>query len=68
MFHAGTRRRDDGALVTGGGRVVTIVAKGATLEDARAKAYRNVDRVRFEGMHYRRDIGAMTRGAAVGDA
>lgn len=58
VFHAGTRRRDDGALVTGGGRVLTIAALGPTLEMAREKAYRNAERVRFAGAHYRRDIGA----------
>jgi phosphoribosylamine--glycine ligase len=57
VFHAGTRRADDGALVTAGGRVLTVAATGDTLEQARAKAYRNVERIRFEGMHYRRDIG-----------
>ena len=56
-FHAGTSRRDDGTLVTAGGRVLTIVAAGRTLAQAREKAYRNVERVRFQGMHYRRDIG-----------
>jgi phosphoribosylamine--glycine ligase len=44
-------------LVTDGGRVITIVGHGATLAEARATAYRNVERVRFEGMQYRRDIG-----------
>jgi phosphoribosylamine--glycine ligase len=37
--------------------VLTVVATGATMEDARAKAYRNVERIHFEGLHYRRDIG-----------
>ncbi len=44
-------------LVTDGGRVITLVARGATLAEARAMVYRNVGRVRFEGMHYRGDIG-----------
>jgi phosphoribosylamine--glycine ligase len=57
VFHAGTKRRDDGALVTAGGRVLTVVATGATLVEAREKAYRNVERIRFQGVHYRRDIG-----------
>ncbi len=56
-FHAGTRRRDDGTLVTAGGRVLGIVATATTLEKARATAYDNVARLHFEGMHYRRDIG-----------
>ena len=57
VFQAGTARRDDGALVTAGGRVLTVVASGATLAEAREKAYRNVERVRFEGRYFRRDIG-----------
>lgn len=57
VFHAGTRRDEDGRLVTNGGRVLSVVATGATLAAARAKAYRNVERVRFEGVHYRKDIG-----------
>ena len=57
VFQAGTRRRDDGALVTAGGRVLTVAAAGATLAEAREKAYRNVERIRFQGRHYRQDIG-----------
>jgi len=63
VFHAGTKRRDDGALVTAGGRVLTVVATGGTLAEAREKAYRNVERIRFQGVHYRRDIG-VSRGEA----
>jgi phosphoribosylamine--glycine ligase len=58
VFHAGTARREDGAVVTAGGRVLTVAATGPTLEAAREKAYRNVERIRFAGVHYRRDIGA----------
>ena len=57
VFHAGTRRADNGALVTAGGRVLGVTAVGPTLQAARAKAYDNVARIRFEGAHYRRDIG-----------
>ena len=63
VFHAGTKQREDGVVVTAGGRVLTVVATGATLSEAREKAYRNVERIRFQGVHYRRDIGA-TRGEA----
>jgi phosphoribosylamine--glycine ligase len=62
VFHAGTRRADGGALVTAGGRVLTVAASAPTLEAARAKAYRNVERIRFPGMHYRRDIAAAAEG------
>jgi len=57
VFHAGTRRREDGTLVTAGGRVLGVTATGPTLEAARLRAYANVERIHFEGAHYRRDIG-----------
>jgi phosphoribosylamine--glycine ligase len=56
VFHAGTARRD-GRLVTAGGRVLGVTAVGADLPAAVAAAYAGVDRIRFEGMHYRTDIG-----------
>jgi phosphoribosylamine--glycine ligase len=55
-FHAGTAMRD-GALVTAGGRVLTVTATGRTLAEARGTVYDNVPRIRFEGMYYRSDIG-----------
>ena len=54
-FHAGTAAGPDGYL-TAGGRVITLVATGDSLAVARDRVYRNVERVRFEGMMYRRDI------------
>jgi|CXWL01.1.fsa_nt_gi phosphoribosylamine--glycine ligase len=57
VFHAGTARDDHGNLVTNGGRVLGVTALAPTMEEARAKAYANVERVHFDGMHYRRDIG-----------
>lgn len=57
VFHAGTKR-DGQRIVTAGGRVLAVTALGRTVADARAKAYDNVRRIRFEGMHYRRDIAA----------
>ena len=62
VFHAGTARRDDGAFVTNGGRVLAVTALGSTTEAARAKVYDSVRRIRFEGMHYRSDIGAAAEG------
>jgi phosphoribosylamine--glycine ligase len=56
-FHAGTKMTDRG-LVTNGGRVLTIVATGDTVADARRRAYDNVRRVQFADMHYRKDIAA----------
>ncbi len=55
-FHAGTRRRADGALVTAGGRVLGITAVEADLAQARQKAYAAVDQIHFDGMQVRRDI------------
>jgi phosphoribosylamine--glycine ligase len=57
VFHAGTRTTDAG-LVTAGGRVLNVCALGADVTAARARAYEAVDRIRFEGMHFRRDIAA----------
>ena len=60
VFHAGTALEADGGVVTAGGRVLTVTAAGGTLEEARALAYANVDRISFEGAQYRRDIAALT--------
>ncbi|WP_457643625.1 phosphoribosylamine--glycine ligase [Persephonella sp.] len=56
VFHAGTDIRD-GKLVTAGGRVLTVTATGDTLKEAKEKVYRAVEKIHFEGAHYRRDIG-----------
>jgi phosphoribosylamine---glycine ligase len=55
VFHAGTAVKD-GQLVTAGGRVLSVAAYGATLQEAAARAYDAAARISFEGMHYRRDI------------
>ena len=47
----------DGALVTNGGRVLGITATGGALQEALRAAYDAVERIHFEGAHYRRDIG-----------
>ncbi|WP_426746714.1 phosphoribosylamine--glycine ligase [Myxococcus faecalis] len=57
VFIAGAEERG-GALVTSGGRVLTVCARGEDLARARERAYAAVEAVRFEGMHFRRDIGA----------
>lgn len=56
VFHAGTALKD-GKIVTSGGRVLGVTAKGATLKEARANAYEAVKLVEFEGMYMRHDIG-----------
>lgn len=55
-FHAGTRRGANGGFVTAGGRVIHIVAGGATVDEARERAYQGAERVEFEGKFYRSDI------------
>ncbi len=56
VFHAGTRL-ENGVVVTDGGRVLGVTALGATLAAAKARAYEAVERIHFQGMFYRRDIG-----------
>jgi phosphoribosylamine--glycine ligase len=56
VFHAGTQRRD-GQVVTNGGRVLGVTALGRDVTAAVAEAYRAVDRIHWDGMHCRRDIG-----------
>ncbi len=65
VFHAGTKVEDEGRVVTNGGRVLTVVASGASLAEARAKAYRNVQRIHFTQAQYRRDIAAPSENARV---
>lgn len=55
IFHAGTLK-DDKGLWSIGGRVIAATATGANLEDAVAKAYKGMDTIKFEGMHFRKDI------------
>jgi phosphoribosylamine---glycine ligase len=57
VFHAGTARRGE-ALVSAGGRVLNVTALGATVTEARDRAYRAAERIEFPGGHYRRDIAA----------
>jgi len=56
ILHAGTRRRDDGVVVSAGGRVLSVTATGQTLAAARDAAYRLVDRVDLPGGQHRTDI------------
>ena len=66
VFHAGTKRREDGVLVTDGGRVLNVTATGNTLEQALQTAYKAADLIQFEGKHCRRDIGAKSLAMARG--
>jgi phosphoribosylamine--glycine ligase len=56
VLHAGTRRREDGAVVSAGGRVLSVVGTGDDLAAARKDAYRRVADIRLTGSHYRTDI------------
>ena len=56
IFHSGTAMADK-RIVTAGGRVLTVVGTGATFQDAIDRAYQGVEKISFEGMQYRRDIG-----------
>ncbi|MFC4858896.1 phosphoribosylamine--glycine ligase [Actinophytocola glycyrrhizae] len=58
VLHAGTRRRDDGAIVSAGGRVLSVMGTGPTLHEARDEAYRLVADVHLTGSHHRTDIAA----------
>ena len=57
VLHAGTTRRDDGAIVSSGGRVLSVVGMGADLSEARARAYQILASIRLPGGHFRTDIG-----------
>ena len=57
VLHAGTSRRDDGAVVSSGGRVLSVVGTGADLPAARSVAYGVLSSVRLPGSHFRSDIG-----------
>jgi phosphoribosylamine---glycine ligase len=63
VFHAGTSGKDGNYYVRGG-RVLTIAAAGNNVHQARLRAYEAVEKLSFEGMHYRRDIGGELETAA----
>lgn len=60
VFHAGTKKAGDD-IVTSGGRVLGVTGMGSTHEEAKAKAYANVEKINFEGAQYRRDIGIVRK-------
>jgi len=61
VFHAGTARDARGRLLTAGGRVLTVVACGPTVGEARNRVYANVARIQFAGRQFRTDIGLESR-------
>ena len=66
VFHAGTQRERD-SLVTSGGRVLGVTAAADSLTAALGLAYQTSEKIHFDGMHYRKDIGARGRVRAAGD-
>ena len=65
VLHAGTRRRDDGAVVSSGGRVLSVVGTGADLLSARQEAYQRLEQVHLAGSHHRTDIALRAAQGAV---
>jgi phosphoribosylamine--glycine ligase len=63
VFHAGTARDDDGTLRAAGGRVLNVCARGATLQEARDKAYAAIEKIDWPGGFHRTDIGWRALGA-----
>ena len=57
VFHAGTKRQEDGTIVTAGGRVLGVTALGADLNEAISNAYAACAPISFQDMHMRKDIG-----------
>jgi len=63
VFHAGTKSGSEtDQVLTSGGRVLTVVATGSTIAEAREKVYNNIPRIHFDGCHYRRDIALVKEG------
>ena len=58
VFHAGTARNEQGRLVTNGGRVLAVTARGDSQAAARATAYKGADLIQFVGRQLRRDIAS----------
>ncbi|MDR2610975.1 MAG: phosphoribosylamine--glycine ligase [Clostridiales Family XIII bacterium] len=59
VFHAGTKPGAGGEILTNGGRVLGVTATGGTHDEARAKAYANAEKIKFDGVYYRKDIGVV---------
>jgi phosphoribosylamine--glycine ligase len=66
VLHAGTARRDDGAIVSSGGRVLSVVGTGPDLNAARTAAYATMESIRLPGSHFRTDIGLAAAEGKIG--
>ncbi len=67
VFHAGTKRTTDDErrttkYITDGGRVLGVTGLGDTIKEAINKTYQAVEKIHFDGMHYRKDIGRKALG------
>ena len=60
VIHAGTARANTGEVVAAGGRVLSVVAEGENLEQARQRAYQAMDCIELEGGHFRGDIAQLS--------
>jgi len=58
IFYAGASKRENGSIITSGGRVLTVTARGRTMKEAKDSVYRNIPYIDFEGCHFRGDIAA----------
>ena len=56
VFHAGTKKKRD-SFITSGGRVLAITSMGHNFEVALKNSYNQIDKIKFDGMNYRKDIG-----------
>lgn len=56
VFHAGTKKKD-GKVVTNGGRVIAITSLGNDFQEALQKSYQNIEKLHFDGIYYRKDLG-----------
>ena len=61
VFHAGTKLNSQGKVVTDGGRVLTVVATGNSIEEARSRVYDNIVRISFKDCYYRKDIALVSQ-------
>lgn len=64
IFHAGTSRDPVKGMITAGGRVFSVTALGASLEEARQKAYQAAEQIKFKGVFYRKEIGSRALAAS----
>ena len=60
VFHSGTKmlcQEQQETLVTAGGRVLAVTVNGPSIESCRERAYKEIEKIKFEGIYFRRDIG-----------